>query len=46
VEASDHNEKGTKNLTFVWKMKNPDPVMGAKLKSKTSWLPSFKKVPI
>jgi hypothetical protein len=35
VEASDHNEKGTKNLTFVWKMKNPNPEMGAKLKSKT-----------
>jgi hypothetical protein len=27
--------KGTTNLTFLKKMKNPDPVMDAKLKSKT-----------
>jgi hypothetical protein len=38
VEASDHYEKGTKNLTFVWKMKNPDPDMCAKLKPKTHLL--------
>ncbi len=37
----DDGEKGTTNLTFFLKMKNTDPLIGAKLKSKTHILNTF-----
>ncbi len=33
--------QGTTNLTFVKKIKNSDPLMGAKVKSKTQFLTTF-----
>ena len=35
IRLSRHIYSGTTNLTFLKKIKNPDPVMGAKLNSKT-----------
>jgi hypothetical protein len=32
---------GYNEFNFFWKMKNPDPVMGAKLQSKTHLLNTF-----
>jgi hypothetical protein len=33
--------RGTTNLTFFYKIKNKDPLIGAKLKSKTHLLNTF-----